>query len=59
LKGRYFDDTDDNRSNTMTAVKAITQNQFQNCFAGWIRRWHRYITSQGEYFEVDHGGIQQ
>ena len=32
LKGRHFDDTDDIRSNTMAALKAIPQNQFQNCF---------------------------
>ena len=25
----------------------------------WTRRWHRCIVSQGEYFEGDHGGIQQ
>ena len=58
LKGRYFDDIDD-RSNTMAALKAIPQNQFQNCFEGWTRHWHRCIASQGEYFEGDHGGIQQ
>jgi len=38
LKGRYFDDIDDVRSNTMAALKAIPQNQFQNCFEGWTRR---------------------
>jgi hypothetical protein len=27
-KGRYFDDTDDIRSNTTAALKAIPQNQF-------------------------------
>jgi len=37
LKGRHFDDI---RSNTTTALKAIPQNQFQNCFEGWTRRWH-------------------
>jgi hypothetical protein len=58
LKGRHFDDTDD-KSNTTAALKAIPQNQFQNCFEGWIRRWHRCIASQGEYFEGDHGGFQQ
>ena len=56
LKGRHIDDM---RSNTTAALKAIPQNQFQNCFEGWIRRWHRFIASQGEYFEGDHGGIQQ
>jgi len=59
LKGRNFDDIDDIRSNTTAALKAIPQNQFQNCFEGWTGRWHRCIASQGEYFECDHGGIQQ
>jgi len=56
LKRRHFDDI---RSNTMAALKAIPQNQFQNCFEGWTRRWHRCVASQGEYFEGDHSGIQQ
>ena len=58
-KGNHFDDIDDIRSNTTAALKAIPQNQFQNCFEGWTRRWHRCIASQGEYFEGDNGGIQQ
>jgi len=56
LKGRHFDDI---RSNTTAAVKAIPQNRLQNCFEGWTRCWHRCIASLGEYFEGDHGGIQQ
>ena len=43
----------------MAALKASAQNQFQNCFEGWTRRWHRCIVSEGEYFEDDHGGIRQ
>ena len=38
LKGRHFDDIDDIRSNTTAGLKAIPQNQFQNCFEGWTRR---------------------
>jgi len=45
LRGRHFDDTDDIRSNITAALKAIQQNQFQNCFEGWNRRWHRCIAS--------------
>jgi len=56
LKGRHFADI---TCNTMAALKAIPQNQFQNYFEGWTRRCHRCIASQGEYFEGDHGGIQQ
>jgi len=59
LKGRHFDVIDDIRSNTTAALKAIPQNQFQNCFEGWTMRWHLCIASKGEYFEGDHGGIQQ
>jgi len=58
LKGRHFDETDDIRSNTTIALKAIPQNYIQNCFEGWTRRWHRCIASQGEYFEGYQGGIQ-
>jgi len=59
LKGMCFDDIDDIRSNTRTALKAFPQTQFQNCFEGWTRRWHRYIASQCQYFEGDNCGIQQ
>ena len=47
LKGRHFDDIDDIRSNTTGALRAIPQNQFQNYFEGWTRRWYRCIASQG------------
>jgi len=56
LRGRHFDDI---WSNSTAALKAIPQNQFQICFEGWARRWHRCIASQGKYFEGDHGGIQR
>jgi hypothetical protein len=59
LKGKHFDDTGDIRSNMTAALKAIPQNQFQNCFEEWTRCWHRCIASQGEYFEGDHSDIQQ
>jgi hypothetical protein len=45
LKGRHFNGIDNIRSNTTAALKAIPQNQFQNCFEGWTRRWHPFIAS--------------
>jgi hypothetical protein len=59
LKGRHFDDTDDIRSNTTAALKAIPQNQFQNSSEGRTRRWHRCIASQGENSEGDNNDIQK
>jgi hypothetical protein len=38
LEGGHFDDNDDISSNTTAALKAIPQNEFQNCFEGWTRR---------------------
>jgi hypothetical protein len=35
LKRMHFDDIDDTRNNTTAALKAIPQNQFQNCLEGW------------------------
>jgi histone-lysine N-methyltransferase SETMAR len=40
LIGRHFDDIDDIRNHTTSALKAIPQNQFQNSFEEWTRRWH-------------------
>jgi hypothetical protein len=57
LKGRHNDDTDDIRSKTTAALKAIPQNPFQNCFEGWTRHWHRCIASQEENFEGDYSHI--
>jgi hypothetical protein len=54
LKGRHFEVT-----------SGIIQEQLRRPFHKtsskivWTRRWHRCIASQGEYFEGDHGGIQQ
>jgi len=56
MEGRHFDNIDGIRSNTTAALKDVPQNQFQNCFEGWTRRWHQCIASQGEYFEGDHAG---
>jgi transposase len=58
LKGRHFDNIDDIRSNTTAPLKAIPQNQFQNCFEGWTRHWHQSMASQEEYLEGNHSGFQ-
>ena len=44
LRRRHFDDI---RINTTAALKGIPQNQFQNCFERWTKRWHQCIASQG------------
>jgi len=34
-------------------LKAITLQEFQNCFEQWKKRWDKCIDCQGEYFEGD------
>ena len=56
---KAFYDIDNIKINTTAVLKAIPQNKFRNRFKGWTGRWHLCIASQGEYFEGDHGCIQQ
>ena len=50
LKGKCFQNLEEVREKTM---KAITLQQFQNCFEQWKKQWDKCIDCQGEYFEGD------
>jgi len=51
LKEKRFQNVEEVREKTKEALKAITLQQFQNCFEHWKKRWDKCIDSQGEYFE--------
>jgi hypothetical protein len=51
LKGKRFQNVEEVRVKTTEALKAITLQEFQNCFEQWKKRWDKCIASQGEYFE--------
>ena len=53
LKGKRFQNVEEVREKTTEALKAITLQEFQNCFEQWRKRWDKSIDSQGEYFEGD------
>jgi hypothetical protein len=42
------------REKTTEALKAITLQEFQNCFERWKKQWNKCIDSQGEYVEGDY-----
>jgi len=50
LKGKRFQNVEEEREKTTETLKAITLQEFQNCFEQWKKRWDKYIDSQGEYF---------
>ena len=34
-------------------LSLLTKSEFQKCFEDWKKRWHKYIISEGSYFEGD------
>jgi len=53
LKGKRFQNVEKVREKKTEALKAITLQEFHNCFEQWKKRWDKCIDSQGEYFEGD------
>jgi hypothetical protein len=53
LKGKRFQNVVELREKPTEALKAVSLQEFQNCFEQWNRRWDKYIDCQGEYFEGD------
>ena len=53
LKGKRFQNVEEVREKMMEALKAITLQEFHNCFEQWKKLWDKCIDSQGEYFEGD------
>jgi hypothetical protein len=53
FKGKRFQNVEEVREKTTEELKAITFQEFQNCFEQWKRRWDKCIDCQGEYFEGD------
>ena len=54
LKRKHFQNVQEVREKTTEELKAITLQEFQNCFEQWKKQWDKCIDSQGEYFEGDY-----
>lgn len=53
LRGHRFDTIEEIKTESLRALKAIPEIDFNNCFEDWRNRWHKCIVSGGEYFEGD------
>ena len=51
MKGRRFNNVDDNQRAVHKQLTSIAKEQFQNCFEDFQHRWNRCIISRGDYFE--------
>ena len=53
LKGRRFQAVEEIDENSITDLRAIPQNTFQDAFQNWRKRWARCIKSGEKYCEGD------
>jgi hypothetical protein len=55
LKGRRFDTIEKIQAESQRVLDALTENDFQEAFKKWRRRWDRCLHVGGNYFEGDGG----
>ena len=55
LKGRRFQTVEEIQAESQAVLNTLRENDFQECFKNWQRRWDRCQASEGDYFEGDAG----
>ena len=55
LKGQRFRTVEEIQAESQAILNTLQENDFQECFKNWQRRWDRCQASEGEYFEGDAG----
>ncbi|KAG5326444.1 MOS1T transposase, partial [Acromyrmex heyeri] len=53
MKGRRYATIEEIKTASKEELNKITKNDFLKCFEDWKKRWHKYIISDGDYFEGD------
>jgi len=51
LKGRRFPTLEEIQAESQAVLNILRENDFQECFKNWQRRWDRCQASEGDYFE--------
>jgi hypothetical protein len=51
LKGRHFDTTEVTEAELQAALNTLTEQDFQDTFKEWQKRWERNIRAEGGHFE--------
>ena len=55
LKGRRFQTMEEIKAESQAVLNTLRENDFQECFNNWQRRWDRCQASEGDNFESDAG----
>jgi len=53
LRGTRFNSRKEIMEKSKTALMAILTDNRVPCFESWIKRWHKCVAVDGEYFEGD------
>jgi hypothetical protein len=53
LKGRRFQTVEEIQAESKAILNTLGENDFQECFKNWPRRWDHCQASEGNYFEGD------
>jgi len=59
VRGQHLGNVKTIKSETISLLKGLREEEFQGCFQQWKRRWDKCIVSNGEYFEGDHIDISE
>ena len=59
MKGHRFLTIEEIKTASLKELKAIPQNDYQECFDDSKKRWDKCIISNGDYFEGDNINIDQ
>lgn len=51
LRGTRYDTKELIKQKSKEELMSIPKIEFEKCFQSWIKRWHRCIAADGEYFE--------
>jgi hypothetical protein len=51
LKGRRFNSTEEIQTESQGVLHTLRENDFQDAFQKWSRRWYLCLSVGGNYFE--------
>jgi predicted metalloprotease with PDZ domain len=51
LKGRRFQTLEEIQAESQAVLNTLRENDFQECFKNWQRRWNRCQASEEDYSE--------
>jgi hypothetical protein len=55
LKGRHFDIIEVIKAESQAVLNTLSEQDFQDAFKKWQKRWKLYVCVEGDYLKGDGG----